>query len=433
MNLSFFTDSLHYLFRLEPESFFRVFWYFLIFDFPRYIFTDFIILTEQLLGVFHRRQNRDFLLSLEESPPLVSVIIPVLNEEATIGWTVRSLREQSYENLEIIVIDDGSNDQTPNICRKLKGGHRDVQYHRFSHRAGKSAALNYGLRFARGEYVIFVDSDTTFDRDAIFSLMTAFADPNVGGVSGNLKVRNCRTNLLTRLQQIEYLFTISIGRRIRAEFDILPIISGAFGGFRKDIVSLEGLGGHEPGPGNDSDLAIRVRKKGYRIVFVPHANCLTNVPETSYKLLKQRSRWDRNIIRNRVRKHRDVFNPRSKNFRLKDAMTFVDSIFFHVVLSILTILYLIDVSITYPEAMPALLLINFFLYFCAELLELVIATIFTNSPRDLCLAIYMPIFNPYKLILKVVRVAAYCQEYFFRYSLRDPFAPFKVRQKMVQW
>lgn len=419
--------------RLDHESFFRVFWYFLIFDFPRYIFTDFIILTEQLLGVFNRRQNRDFLLSLQENPPLVSVIIPALNEEATIGWTIKSLQEQSYHNLEIIVVDDGSDDRTPTICLELQERHRDLQYRRFARRAGKSAALNYGLRFAQGDYVVFVDSDTTFDRDAIFRLMTAFADPNVGGVSGNLRVRNHGKNLLTRLQQIEYLFTISIGRRIRAEFDILPIISGAFGGFRKNIVSLEGLGGHEPGPGNDSDLAIRVRKKGYRIVFVPNANCLTNVPESPYKLLKQRSRWDRNIVRNRVRKHRDVFNPWSKNFRLKDAATFVDSIFFHIVLSFLTLFYLIDVSINYPQAMPALLLINFFLYFCAELIELVIATIFTNSPRDLGLAIYMPIFNPYKLILKVVRAAAYCQELLFRYSNRDPFAPLKVRRKMIQW
>ncbi len=433
MILQFFSEAYQYVLSLDSDSFFRVFWYFIIFDFPRYIFTDFVILTEQLLGVFNRRRNEDFVRRLKDSPPPVSVIIPALNEASTIGWTIRSLREQTYQNLEIIVIDDGSNDQTPQICRQLESRNSNVQFYRFAERAGKSAVLNYGLRVAKGDYIIFVDSDTTFDRDAIFKLMTAFADPKVGGVSGNLKVRNCRKNLLTRLQQIEYLFTISIGRRIRAEFDILPIISGAFGGFRREIVALEGLGGHEPGPGNDSDLAIRVRKKGYKIVFVPHANCLTNVPESPYKLMRQRSRWDRNIIKNRVRKHRDIFNPRSKNFRLKDVITFADSIFFHVVLSFMTMFYLLDISLNYPQALPVLLLINFFLYFCAELVELIIATIFINSPRDLALSIYMPIFNPYKLLLKVIRVSAYCQELFFRYSSRDPFAPLKVRQEMIRW
>ncbi len=433
MSFTVITDTFEYITNLESDGILRVFWYFIIFDFPRYIITDVILVGMDLFR--RRRPSREnaFVQRLTENPPLVSVIIPALNEQDTIAWTIRSLQEQTYENLQIIIVDDGSTDASPDICRELVRQNKNLNYYRFSERAGKSAVLNYGLGVSNGEFIIFVDSDTTFDRDAVFKLMKAFSDPEVGGVSGNLRVRNGGFNILTRLQQIEYLFTISIGRRIRADFDVLPIISGAFGGFRREIVALENLGGHEPGPGNDSDLAIRVRKKGYKIVFAPEANCLTNAPIKLIKLIKQRSRWDRNIIKNRVRKHRNVFNASSHNFRMKDLVTFVDSIFFHVVLSFITVFYILDMSINYPRLVPILLLLNFFLYVCAELAELLISAIITGSTRDLPLALYMPIFNPYKLFMKTVRVFAYSQELFFRYSLRDPFAPPKVRREMIRW
>lgn len=428
----FLKDTLNYLFSLDMEASLRVFWFFLVFDFPRYILTDFYLL---FLKLFKKtpRADRDFLRNLHEAPPLVSVIIPALNEETTIGWTIRSLEEQTYKHLQIIIVDDGSTDRTPKICRHLARKHQTVEYYRFSERGGKSAVLNYGLKFSRGKFVVFVDSDTTFDRDAIYHIIKAFADPEVGGVSGNLRVRNYKRSLLTSLQQIEYIFTISIGRQVRATFGILPIISGAFGCFRKEIISTKTNGGHEPGPGNDSDLAIRVRKLGYRIIFEPKAVCLTNVPHNLQSLIKQRARWDRNLIKNRVRKHSDVYNPFTQNFRLLDVITFVDSIFFHLFLSAVTAFYLFDLSIHFSSALPILLTINFILYFCAEVFELLIAVILSGRKEDLKLLLYVPLFNPYKLFIKFVRLMAYAQELLFKFSYNDPFAPYKVRQKMIRW
>jgi cellulose synthase/poly-beta-1,6-N-acetylglucosamine synthase-like glycosyltransferase len=427
-----FTDTLDYLFSLDSEGLVRVFWYFFLFDFPRYIVTDLFILSSEMRTRFRSSRNTDFQLQLRESPPLVSVIIPALNEEATLSWTIRSLQEQTYRNLELIIVDDGSTDRTPEIGRQL-ARLRHVQFYRFSRRAGKSAVLNYGLKFARGEYIVFVDSDTTFDRDAIYNLVERFCDPTIGGVAGNLRVRNAKRNVLTNLQQIEYMFTISIGRRVRTRLGILPVISGAFGAFRRELISLETNGGHEPGPGNDSDLAIRVRKMGYKIVFESDAVCFTNVPDNVYQLVKQRSRWDRNLIKNRLRKHKDVFNPFTENFRLIDLITFADSLFFHFVLSFVTAFYLLDLAINYARFLPHLLFINFCLYFCAEVLELIIAVILSNRREDFGLMLYMPIFNPYKLFIKLVRVKSYCQEIFLRTSYRDPFAPYKVREQMIKW
>ena len=293
-------DAIYYGTSLDSLSLLRVFWFFIIFDMPRYIFTDTYILIIGLLQKFTHKKDPAFLERLQVSPPLVSVIIPALNEEDTIAWTIKSLSEQSYKNFELIIVDDGSTDRTPEICTRLSR-QENVHYYRFEERAGKSAVLNHGLQHANGEFIVFVDSDTTFNRDAIFELLQVFADPRVGGASGNLRARNAHCNILTTLQQIEYIFSISIGRRFRSHFDILPIISGAFGGFRKSLISLDTIGGHEPGPGNDSDLAIRIRKQGYRILFIPEAICLTNVPTTFPKLIKQRQRWDRNIIKNRIK------------------------------------------------------------------------------------------------------------------------------------
>ncbi len=427
-------DTWDFLWALSPEMFLRVFWFFFLFDFPRFVVTDiFVFFYERWQGT-RPDKNEQFIRMLKESPPKVSIIIPALNEEDTVAWTIRSLHEQTYRNLEMIIVDDGSEDRTPEICRELVRENDDIRYLRFAERAGKSAVLNYGLRFATGEFVVFVDSDTTFDRDAIFQIITSFADPKVGGVSGNLSVRNADSNLLTMLQTIEYMFTISMGRRVRSLLGTLPIISGAFGAFRREMIMYDRIGGHEPGPGNDSDLAIRVRKQGYKIKFQPKAVCLTNSPVKMYNLIKQRSRWDRNMIKNRIRKHKDTYNPFSKSFRLRELITFMDSLFFHLGLAALTAYYLLDIAWNYPDYFVQLMFVNFCLYFCSELLELILITSLDRRlhefPRFL---MHLPLVNPFKIFLKLVRLKAYLQEFFLRESNRDPFAPIKVRQRYIQW
>ncbi len=425
-------DAIYYGASLDSLSLLRVFWFFIIFDMPRYIITDTYILFVGLLHKYTRKKDPAFLERLQVSPPLVSVIIPALNEEKTIAWTIRSLSEQSYKNFELIIVDDGSTDRTAEICTQL-AQQENVHFYRFEERAGKSAALNHGLKYANGEFIVFVDSDTTFDRNAIFELLQVFADSAVGGASGNLRARNAGCNILTTLQQIEYIFSISIGRRFRSHFDILPIISGAFGGFRKNLISFETIGGHEPGPGNDSDLAIRIRKQGYRILFIPEAICLTNVPITFTKLIKQRQRWDRNIIKNRVKKHKNVFNPFQRAFRLRDAVSFIDSIFYHVILAAITAFYILDLAINFPELLPFILPINYVLYFVAEFYELLISVALSGRVKDLWFTLYLPLYNPYKILLKFIRLIAYTQELVFDYSRNDPFAPYKVRRRMIEW
>ena len=131
----------------------------------------------------------------------VSVVVPACNEAANIAATVRSLITNDYPAIEVIVVDDGSTDDTAGIVERL--GLPGVHVVRQAN-AGKPAALNRGIREARGEILVLVDGDTVFEPDAVGRLVQPFVDVRVGAVSGNAKVAN-RTGLLGRWQHLEYV------------------------------------------------------------------------------------------------------------------------------------------------------------------------------------------------------------------------------------
>lgn len=416
------------------ERFFRTFWYYLLLDFPRYVFFDFVVVLlifkQRLRSAISRRQAL-FDHELQKRPPLVSVIVPALNEAETISFTIQSLLEQSYKNLEIIVVDDGSDDDTARVVRQYDP--EQVKYYRLTVRSGKAAALNYGLRRSRGEYIVFIDSDSTLERDAVYEILRPFANPKVGAVAGNLNPRNTDDNLLSTLQTVEYLFTITVGRLVRAKANILSIISGAFGAFRRSAIDLDFIGGQEPGPGNDSDISIRVRKVGYSIEFVPDAICRTDVPSRLFAFFKQRWRWDRNLIKNRLRKHRDVFNIFAHHFNLYNFFSFFDLIFFHCVLAVLAPLYLADIFINYRRDAWIIILMNYFIYTFSSVLKLLAAVYITRRWSYFKLTPYLLLFNLYHKMMKFSRLFGYIQELFFFYSYHDPFAPRKVRERILRW
>jgi cellulose synthase/poly-beta-1,6-N-acetylglucosamine synthase-like glycosyltransferase len=293
-------------------------------------------------------------------------------------------------------------------------------------RGGKSAALNYGVHVSRGEYVVFIDSDSTLDRDAIAHLLEEFRVSGVGAVSGNLGVRNSRVNLLTRLQAIEYLLTIPVGRWFTGSVGILAVIPGAFGAFKREL--LERVGVHEPGPGNDSDLTIRILKLGARVVFAPEAICLTTVPVTWGAWVRQRLRWGRNVTRNRIRRHKDVFNITLAHFRVRNFISFVDTIFFGVVMAILWLVYAALILIEYPDRYALIFVAVFCMHLALRFAQFGVGLVVSDRRAELVsLIAYLPLFSVYRMVLKLIRIVATIQELVFRTSYRDEFAPAKVR------
>ena len=149
------------------------------------------------------------------------MIVPAYNEEKVIVKTIASLLASTYRGrLEIVVVDDGSRDETPNPRGGAFGDDPRVRIFR-SPNGGKSAALNFGLRRTSAPIVVGLDADTVFRHDTIDKLVRHFADDRVGAVAGNAKVGN-RINILTRWQALEYVTSQNLDRRA---FNLLNCIT----------------------------------------------------------------------------------------------------------------------------------------------------------------------------------------------------------------
>src|SRR5262249_9950532 len=132
-----------------------------------------------------RRRQREH--TGEQYEPFVSIIVPAYNEEFVIEATIRSLLNSDYDNFEIIVVDDGSQDRTSEVVRECCGEDPLVRLFTGAN-AGKAWALNFGMRHAKGEVIVALDADSQFPAETIRALARRFVDPNIGAVAGNAKV-----------------------------------------------------------------------------------------------------------------------------------------------------------------------------------------------------------------------------------------------------
>jgi len=218
----------------------------------------------------------------------VCVVIPAYNEERVIARSVRRILESSYRNLEVIVVDDGSKDDTFGVLTANFAGEPRVTLVRLAN-GGKANALNVGLTRAQGDIIVALDADTIFKRDAIARLVRWFVDPSVGAVAGNAKVGN-RINMITRWQALEYIGAQNLERRALAALGTLTVVPGAIGAWRRS--AIEQLGGFTSDTvAEDQDLTIALQQAGYRVLFDSSAVAWTEAPTTFRGLARQRFRW----------------------------------------------------------------------------------------------------------------------------------------------
>lgn len=423
-----FDEFVNYAMTIGLAKFIRIFWFFVFFELIRFFLVDFIVLSiSKLLNRLNRKKKTEAYHRLQLEQPLVSIIVPGKNEGKHIYKLVKSLKEQTYKSIEIIVVDDGSTDDTPIICRDLqKHGYIDF-FARNEFRGGKASAANFALRFTTGSIIIHLDADCSYDRDAIEKIILPFyEDERIGAVGGNVMVRNYRQSLATTLQAIEYYDTISIGRIVSSYLGIYRIISGAFGAFRTDVIHK--INGWDIGPGLDGDISVKIRKIGYKVKFANEAVCLTNAPDTFKKLTKQRLRWDKSLIRFRLRKHRDVFYP-TQHFRFSNFISFAENITYNLILNIKWYVYIADMFLNYDYIIWFIITANFFLYTCTNYVKFILFSLFRkekNAPMSYFLP-YLPLMVIYfGYYLRFTRTIAYIQELFFKKSYSDPWNPPKT-------
>src|SRR4029434_10188874 len=224
---------------------------------------------------FRRGQKSDF------SAP-VSVVIAAYNEEKLIAETLRALLATDYKGeLEVVIVDDGSTDQTGAEIERVASSESRVRLFQQENR-GKARALERGLAATRNGIVVFIDADTQCQRDTLPHLLEPFADERIGAVSGHAKVGNLRT-FIARCQALEYACGFNLDRRAYNRWECITVVPGAISAVRKEAIdeagglSLETLA-------EDTDLTLSLHRRRQRIVYVPDAIAWTGAPDTVAQL-----------------------------------------------------------------------------------------------------------------------------------------------------
>ena len=281
---------------------------------------------------------------LEELPqvftgldPAISVLVPAYNESAGIAASIRSMLQLSYSDFEIIVINDGSRDETLEVLRRefalepfpeavnirletqrIRGYYRSTRHANLrvidKDNGGKADSLNAGINLARHPLFCGVDADSLLERDSLQRVVRPFLrDWRVVATGGTVRVANgcdVQDGFLTRVrlptnawalfQVVEYLRAFLFGRLGWSQLNAMLIISGAFGLFKTSVVVA--AGGYRPNTiGEDMELVVRIhrtlREQGtdYRVEFVPEPVCWTEAPEDMTTLRNQRIRWQRGL------------------------------------------------------------------------------------------------------------------------------------------
>ena len=265
---------------------------------------------------------------------LVSVIIPVYNQEKLIENVIKAVLQSTYTNLEIIAVNDGSKDNTRLILDSIARGNPKVRVVHKSN-GGKRTAVAAGFYLSRGKYVVLIDSDSIVDEYAIEEFMKTFdSDPEVGGVVANGRVLNADKNMLTKCQDVWYDYSFNIHKATESTFGTVLCLSGCLAGYRREAIArfipfwmIDG-----EGAGDDRNLTAYVvashwAKKGlaplsvrlmksmadyddsedrgltahalvnWKTVYVPTAVVHTEVPENLGKYLRQQTRWKKGYLR----------------------------------------------------------------------------------------------------------------------------------------
>lgn len=248
-----------------------------------------------------------------DSFPLVSILIPARNEEQDITDTVQAIFTTEYPNIEVIVINDASTDNTLAILWELQTEYPALRVLNLITNLGKANALNHALPMTSGEIILTIDADSMLDPWAIHWAVWHFEKfPRVGAVTGNPRVRN-RTSLLAKIQTAEYSSVIGLIKRTQRLVGKVMTVSGVIAAWRKR--ALVEVGGWSTDMiTDDIDMTWKLEKKFWDIRYEANMLCWMLVPETLSGLWRQRKRWAQGGMEV-IRKHINIFKS-YKNLRL---------------------------------------------------------------------------------------------------------------------
>ena len=263
-----------------------------------------------LMTIFERRQ----VLRKGEAKvhPKVTICVPCYNEETTVVKTLKSLISLEYENgkLEIIVVDDGSSDNTYKKAKEFADKHPkfNIQVYKKKN-GGKYTALNFAIKKAKGEFFGGLDADSFVDKKALKRIVKFFEDKNVTAVTPSMLVADPK-GILQRIQYIEYLLGVFL-RKVFAEMGSIHVTPGPFSIYRMSFFKKYG-GFKKAHHTEDQELAMRAQRHDKVIENAVDAYVYTIAPKDFKTLYKQRLRWYRGFLKN-VIDYRDLFSAKHGN------------------------------------------------------------------------------------------------------------------------
>ncbi len=256
--------------------------------------------------------------------PIVTVIVPVWNEEKTLGGTIESLLALDYpkDKLDILIVDDGSTDNTRQVANTYKT-HPEVRVFSKTN-GGKHTAVNLGISKARGEFIGCLDADSYVDKNALSRIIRCFEDSQVMAVTPAIKVHTPE-NILQQMQSVEYDMGIFL-RKVYGSMNAIHVAPGPFSIFRKEV--FDKLGGYVKAHNTeDMEFAMRMHKNHYPIANVYDSYVYTVTPKTIKGLYKQRLRWVYGFLENAKDYRMMIFNRKYGNLGVFTLPAAIISIF----------------------------------------------------------------------------------------------------------
>jgi hyaluronan synthase len=338
-----------------------------------------VLLTFRTIAWF---QYRPFPSSGMADAPSLTVIIPAYNEGPMVKKSIDSVAAALYprDRLEILVVDDGSRDDTWLHIQDAARDYPDlVTPLRFPVNRGKRAALEAGFRRARGEIIVTIDSDSVVHPDTLLAIVGPFRDQKVGAVAGKVITYNRIQGLIPRMLQVRYVLSFDFLRAVQSSYGTVYCCPGALAGYRKSVVwevldrwVAQTFLGRQCTYGEDRALTNYILDKGCDTVYQRSAVVRTVVPWTYAKLCKMYLRWDRSYIREEIRFTRIIWKRPPKALAIALLDKFVTNLRYplsYISLVLLGILSLHDpmTSIRFLFAMGVMSFFNMFYYLQQEL------------------------------------------------------------------
>lgn len=336
----------------------------LLFQFPiiyTYL-TLLYILIISIIAFLYKPYNNNFIGSCD-------IIIPVFNEGQHIFKTIKSINQSNYKNFNIIIIDDGSTDDTKKWIQKSCLLYNNIKAIYCNKNRGKKYVLADGIKNSKADIIITIDSDSIISKNAIQNILKPFTISSVGAVAGNIEVNNINNGIIPKLMDIIFIFSYQIIKSSQSMFKSVLCTPGALSAYRRiailpilDIWLQQKFLGKDTIIGEDRALTSLLIKNNWDIIYQQTAIAYTNVPITYNTLCKMLLRWVRGDIRENIFLFNYVFN----NISFKNIKSI--GLFFH---------YLVfNIGILFPIMILPIIIIYYcinFQYFLVVLPYLILS------------------------------------------------------------